>query len=462
MAAETFDLIVIGSGPGGYVCAIRAAQLGMKVACVEKEQRLGGTCLNVGCIPSKALLESSHYYEKARQEFKEHGILVSEVKLDLAQMQKRRESVVSGITSGVEFLFKKNKITRLSGVASFQSANEISVGGSVYQAKNFVIATGSTPIDLPQIRFDHEMIVDSTDALTFPKVPKRLLIIGAGVIGVELGSVWNRLGSEVIVLEALPQILGTMDESLSRAAQRIFTKQGLTFHLETKIESAKRVGKEVKIEAQSPTGKVEFSADKLLIAIGRKANTEGLNAAKAGVTLDARGRVEVDASFRTKVSHIYAIGDVIQGPMLAHKAEEEGVAVAEIIAKHHGHVNYETVAGIVYTSPEIASVGLTEAQCKEKGLSYKSGQFFFKANGRAKAMGESEGFVKLLADSKTDRLLGAHILGPNASELIAEVVMAMEFGASAEDVARTVHAHPTLVEAIKEAALDVDRRAIHS
>lgn len=465
---EKFDVLVIGGGPGGYVCAIRAAQLGFKTACVEDRPALGGTCLNVGCIPSKALLESSHHYHSVQHSFESHGIKVGKVSLDLPTLLARKDQVVTGITGGVAYLFNKNKVTWLKGKARLTGPGKVAVdakGETIeYEASHIVIATGSAPINLKSAPFDHKNIVDSEDALNFPAVPKHLIVVGGGVIGLELGSVWLRLGARVTVIEALGNILGPMDGAISAAALKLFTKQGMEFNLNSFLNQAQVTGAgKVKV-SYTVDGKTpkEVECDKVLVAIGRRAYTDGLGLESVGLATDKAGRIEVDHGFRTKVPGIYAIGDVIAGPMLAHKAEEEGVALAELIAGQPGHVNYEAIPNVVYTWPEVASVGITSEECAAKGIAVKEGKFFFKANGRAKAMGEADGFVKMIADAKTDRLKGIHIIGPMASELIAEAALAFEYGASAEDIARSVHAHPTLAEAMKEAALDVAQRAIHS
>jgi len=461
-----FDLIVIGAGPGGYVAAIRAAQLGLNVACVESRATLGGTCLNVGCIPSKALLQSSEAFSHVSHKIAEHGIKVSGATFDLKKMLGRKNDIVTGLTRGIEGLFKKNKVTWLKGRGSFVDAHTVAVsaGGKAtnYTAKNFIIATGSEPVELKAIApFDGETIVSSTEALEFDQVPDHLVVVGAGVIGLELGSVWLRLGAKVTVIEALDRILPPMDGMVSAAMQKILAKQGFNFLLGCKLQSAKKSGKSLKIQYDQAGKSEEIKADRMLVAVGRRPLTAGLDLAKAGVTLSQSGRVDIDAHFRTKIPHIYAIGDVVDGPMLAHKAEDEGVAAAEIIAGKAGHVNYEAIPNVVYTWPEVASVGLTEEQCKTKNLAIRTGQFPFLANGRARCLGDTDGFVKIIADEKTDRLLGCHIVGPTASELIAEVAVAFEFGASAEDLARSCHAHPTLAEAIKEAAMGVEKRTIH-
>jgi dihydrolipoamide dehydrogenase len=461
--AENFDLIVIGSGPGGYVCAIRAAQLGLKVACVEKRATLGGTCLNIGCIPSKALLHSSENFHEVVHGFKDHGINASDISIDIARMQARKGEVVTANTKGIEFLFKKNKITWLKGAAKFTGPNEIDVAGSAYTAKSIVIATGSESIPLKGVEVDEKRIVTSTGALELDKVPGHLVIIGAGVIGLELGSVWHRLGAEVTVIEFLDRITPGIDNEISKTFQQILTKQGFKFKLGSKVTGATVNGEQVSLTVEPAAGGAAetVTADIVLLAIGRYAYTEGLNLAAAGVATDERGRVKTDAHFATNVPGVYAIGDVIAGAMLAHKAEEEGVALAETLAGQHGHVNYGAIPSVVYTWPEVAAVGQTEEELKAAGVAYKIGKFPFMANGRARAMGALDGFVKLLADKDTDKLLGAHIIGPDAGTLIAECVTAIEFGASAEDVARICHAHPTLSEVVKEAALAVDGRPIH-
>ncbi|WP_149539988.1 dihydrolipoyl dehydrogenase [Siccirubricoccus phaeus] len=460
---ESFDVIVIGAGPGGYVAAIRAAQLGLKTACVEKRETLGGTCLNIGCIPSKALLQSSENFEEAAHKFADHGVVVEGVKLDLARMQARKGEVVSANVKGVEFLFRKNKITWLKGAGRLAAPGKVAVGEEVYEAKHVILASGSESVPLQGVKVDEKQIVTSTGALELAAVPKHLVVIGAGVIGLELGSVWRRLGAEVTVVEFLDRILPGMDAETCKAFERVLVKQGFKFRLKSKVTAAVpgADGVTVTVEPAAGGAAEELKADIVLLAIGRRAYTEGLGLEAAGVALDERGRIKVDAHFATNVPGIYAIGDVIAGPMLAHKAEEEGVAVAEIIAGQAGHVNYEAIPAVVYTWPEVASVGATEEQLKAAGVAYKAGKFPFTANGRARAMGDTDGFVKLIAEAKTDRLLGAHIVGPDAGTLIAELAIAIEFGASAEDVARTSHAHPSLNEAVKEAALAVGGRALH-
>jgi len=461
--AESFDVIVIGAGPGGYVCAIRAAQLGMKVACVEKRATLGGTCLNVGCIPSKALLQSSEHYEEALHKLAEHGVNVGQVSLDLGRMQARKAEVVGANVKGVEFLFKKNKVTWLKGEARIAGAGRVAVGDTEYEAKNIVIASGSESIPLPGVVVDEKRIVTSTGGLELDAVPGHLVVIGGGYIGLEMGSVWSRLGAEVTVIEFLDRLVPAMDNEVGKQFERVLGKQGFKFKLKTKVVSAVAddTGVELTLEPAAGGAAETLRADVVLLAIGRRPYIAGLGLDSAGVALDERGRVKVDAHYATNVPGIWAIGDVIVGPMLAHKAEEEGVAVAEILAGQKGHVNYGAIPGVVYTWPEVASVGETEEQLKARGQAYKVGKFPFTANGRARAMGETDGFVKILADKASDRVLGAHIIGPDAGTLIAEIALAMEFGASAEDVARTCHAHPSLNEAVKEAALAVDGRALH-
>ncbi len=461
--SDSFDVIVIGAGPGGYVCAIRAAQLGMRVACVEKRDTLGGTCLNVGCIPSKALLQSSEHYEEAMHKLAEHGVNVGQVTLDLGRMQARKAEVVGANVKGVEFLFKKNKVTWLKGEGRVSGAGKVVVDGTEYETKNIIIASGSESIPLPGVEVDEKRIVTSTGGLELDKVPGHLVVIGGGYIGLEMGSVWSRLGAEVTVIEFLDRLVPAMDNEVGKQFERVLGKQGFKFKLRTKVVSAVADGEGVTLTLEPAAGgeAETLRADVVLLAIGRRPYIAGLGLDSAGVALDERGRVKVDGHFATNVPGIWAIGDVIAGPMLAHKAEEEGVAVAEIIAGQKGHVNYGAIPGVVYTWPEVASVGETEEQLKARGQAYKSGKFPFTANGRARAMGETDGFVKILADKATDRVLGAHIIGPDAGTLIAEIALAMEFGASAEDVARTCHAHPSLNEAVKEAALAVDGRALH-
>ncbi len=469
---ETYDLVVIGSGPGGYVCAIRAAQLGLKTACIEKDKTLGGTCLNVGCIPSKALLSVSEKYEQAAHQFAGLGIDVGTPKADLGKMMAHKDKVVAANTQGIAFLFKKNKVTHIVGTGAVKGAGVVEVNGKTINAKNIVIATGSESTPLKGIDVDEKQIVTSTGALSLEKVPKTLAVIGGGVIGLEMGTVWQRLGAKVTVIEFLDRILPGMDGELSKEAKKILAKQGMEFKLSAKVTAAKTAKGKVTLTLEPAAGGMPGEAGKnnnpetlevetVLLAIGRRPYTQGLGLDKAGVKVDNRGRIEIDDHFQTNVKGIYAIGDVVRGAMLAHKAEDEGVVVAEIIAGQTGHINYDNIPGVVYTFPEVASVGATEEQLKEKGIAYKSGKFPFMANGRARAMAATDGFVKILADAKTDRVLGCHIIGPEAGTLIAEVVAVMEFGGAAEDIARTCHAHPTLNETVKEAALAVDGRPIH-
>ncbi len=467
MSDERFDVVVIGSGPGGYVCAIRAAQLGLKTACVEKDPTRGGTCLNVGCIPSKALLESSERFAMAQHHMAEHGVSVKDVALDLDTMMARKDRIVSELTSGVEMLFKKNKIASITGFGAIKAPGEVEVtadDGSTQTLKTdaIVIATGSVPVGLRGIEFDHDRIVDSTGALSFPEVPKHLVLVGAGVIGLELGSVWARLGSKVTVLEYQDRILPGVDGEIAKLAKRAFEKQGIEFVLGARVQSADVSGTTVDVSWNDKDDATHsIAGDRVLMAIGRRAYTDGLGLAELGVATDKRGRVDVDHDYQTSVPGVFAIGDAIKGPMLAHKAEDEGIALAELLAGREGHLNYDAIPGIVYTHPEVASVGKTEEELKEAGIPYKKGRFKYGANGRAKALGESDGLVKILAHGETDRILGCHIFGARAGDLIAEIALAVEFGASAEDVARSVHAHPTLAEVVREAALDVDRRALH-
>jgi len=465
---QQFDVLVIGSGPGGYVGAIRAGQLGLRTACVEKMPTLGGTCLNVGCIPSKALLDSSEWFAQAKEKFAHHGIVCSGVTLDLPAMMQRKDKVVEGLTKGIDGLFKKNKVTRINGLARFRDTRTVTVTASDgttqdIQARAIVIATGSEPISLPTVPFDGERIVSSTEALTFSEVPKHLVVIGGGAIGLELGSVWLRLGAKVTVVELLPRLVPGIDAQIASALQRSLTKQGFSFMLGSKVTQAAVKNGEVILTVENAKKELsELTADRVLVAVGRKAYTAGLGAAEIGVAFDDHGRVKVDKHYQTNVPGVYAIGDAITGPMLAHKAEEEGVALAELLAGQAGHVNYDVVPGIVYTWPEVASVGLSEETAKASEIPYKIGTFSFLANGRARCMDEADGMVKVIADAKTDRILGVHIVGPRASDIISEAVMAMEFGASAEDMARTMHGHPTLPEALREAALNVDKRSRQS
>jgi dihydrolipoamide dehydrogenase len=453
---ERFDLIVIGSGPGGYVAAIRAAQLGMRVACVEKAKTLGGTCLNIGCIPSKALLDSSELFYLAKNRFQRHGIQVGGVELDLPRMLARKNEVVKGLTDGVAFLFRKNKVTSYQGAGSLAGNGKVQVKGATsteLEAKSILLATGSEPVALPFLPFDGTTVVSSTEALTFDRVPEHLIVIGGGYIGLELGSVWSRLGSKVTVLEFLPKLLPMNDGELAAMLHKHLSKQGLDIHTSTKVTGAKKEGGRVTVSAQKGEEKVEFKGDKVLMSVGRKALSAGLNLEQAGVEFDAKtGKVPVNHHYQTNVAGIYAIGDLIAGPMLAHKASEEGIACVELLAGKPGHVNYDAIPSVIYTHPEFAAVGLTEEQVKETGKPYRVGKVPFAANGRAKAMDDQEGMVKVIADAKSDRILGMHILGPRASDLIAEGVLGMEFSACAEDIARTCHGHPTLGEAVGEAA----------
>ncbi len=456
------DLLVIGAGPGGYVAAVRAAQLGLDVACIEKEQALGGTCLRVGCIPSKAMLESSERYAEARNDFAQHGIVLGDVGLDLQKMLKRKERVIKTSTSGVDYLFKKNKITRYLGHAKFLDRSRVLVSGgdeeTEIKAKNIIIATGSKVATLPGVEIDGDRIAGSTEALSYDTVPEHLVVIGAGYIGLEMGSVWLRLGSQVTVLEYLDRILPGMDAEMAKEAHKLFKKQGMTFELGSKVTGVRVEGDRAIVERD---GADSIECDRVLVAVGRKPNTDDLGLDVIGIELDKRGRVPVDDHFATPVEGVYAVGDVIRGAMLAHKAEEEGVACVEHIVTGYGHVNYNAIPGIVYTHPEVASVGRTEEELQDAGIEYRKGTHPFRANGRARALAQLDGKVKILADAKTDRVLGVHIIGPRAGDLIAEAAVAIEFGASSEDIARTSHAHPTLAEAVKEAALDVDDRAIN-
>ena len=466
--SETFEVVIIGGGPGGYVCAIRSAQLGFKTACIESKNTLGGTCLNVGCIPSKSLLNLSENFNKVKKNFSNLGITTGKVTLNLSKMMKTKEKSVTVLTKGIEFLFKKNKVTYIKGQASFKSNNEIIVqeknSQKIYRANHIIISTGSEPTSLPGIKINEKIIVSSTGALSFNKVPKELVIIGGGYIGLEMGSVWKRLGSNVTVIEFLDHIVTGMDKDISIEFLKILKKQEINFKLNSKVTAVSVVkGKAVVDYTSNETSvREKIHADKVLVAVGRKPNTEGLNLKKMSIKCDNQGRIQVDNKFQTSIKNIYAIGDVIKGPMLAHKAEEEGIAVAEIIAGQSGHVNYNIIPGVIYTSPEVASVGKTEQQLINENIKYKIGKFPFMANSRAKVINEIEGFVKILAEEKTDKLLGVHMIGPHAGDMIAEMVLAMEFGASSEDIARTCHAHPTYSEAIKEAALAVDKRPIHS
>ncbi len=463
---DKFDVVIIGSGPGGYVAAIRAGQLGLKTAIVEKDKELGGTCLNIGCIPSKALLTSSDHFVFAQKEAVKHGIVIDNVHVDLTKMLQRKDKVVKTLTGGVRALMKTNKVTTFEGLGTITAAGKVSVKSSAgetqeIETKNIVIATGSVPVELPFAKFNGQTIVSSTEALCFTEAPAKLLVIGAGAIGLELGSVWARLGSEVTVLEFLPRIAIGFDLELSNLLQRSLTAQGMKFHLETKVTAVKIDNGRATATATKGKEELKFEADKVLVSVGRKPFSDGVGAEKAGVELDEKKRVKIDNHFRTNVEGIYAIGDVVAGPMLAHKAEEEGIACVEILAGKSGHVNYDVIPGIIYTNPELAGVGLTEEQAKEKQIDYRVGKFPFRANGRALANEDVDGMVKFVADAKTDRILGAHILQHGASELIAEAASVMEFGGSSEDLGRTCHSHPTLSEAVKEAALAVEKRALH-
>ncbi|MDB9802728.1 dihydrolipoyl dehydrogenase [Pelagibacteraceae bacterium] len=465
---NNFDLVVIGGGPGGYVCAIRAAQLGLKTACVESRGTLGGTCLNVGCIPSKSLLNLSENYHKAKKDFNNQGIEISDIKLNINKMMSNKEKSVKVLTKGVEFLFKKNKVTYFIGKGVISSKDDVAIYESNnkktnIKTKNIVIATGSSATSLPGIEIDEKNIVSSTGALSFSEVPKDLIVIGGGYIGLEMGSVWSRLGSNVTVVEYLDYITPGMDREVSNEFQKILIKQGIKFKLNNKVTAVTNLKDKVVVDYINNTTSIKErkECNKVLVAVGRKPYTEGLNLSKIGIKKDDKGRIEVNEKLQTSIKNIYAIGDVIKGPMLAHKAEEEGIAVAEILADQAGHVNYDVIPGVIYTSPEVATVGKTEEQLKKENKSYKVGKFPFLANSRAKVNNETDGFVKILADSKTDKVLGVHIIGPHSGDMIAEMALAMEFGASSEDIARTCHAHPTHTEAIKEAALAVDKRPIH-
>ena len=465
--SEQFDLLVIGGGPGGYVCAIRAAQLGLKTGCIESRGTLGGTCLNVGCIPSKSLLNLSDMYKKAQKDYNNLGIEVGEVKLNLKKIMMNKSKSVQVLTKGVEFLFKKNKVTYIKGKGVLFSKNDVVVyengKKTSYKSKNIVIATGSSSSSVPGIEINENNIISSTGAISLEKVPKSMVVIGGGYIGLEMGSVWSRLGSDVTVIEYLDHITPGMDREVSKEFQKILTKQGIKFLLNNKVTNVKDVNNKVIVEFEDKNtkNKNKIECEKVLVSVGRKPYTEGLNLSKIGINKDKKGRIDVDKEFRTSIKNIFAIGDVIKGPMLAHKAEEEGIAVAEILAGQSGHVNYDVIPGVIYTSPEVATVGKTEEELKKLKISYKIGKFPFMANSRAKVNNETEGFVKILADSKTDIVLGVHIIGPHSGDMIAEMAIAMEFGASSEDIARTCHAHPTHTEAIKEAALAVEKRPIH-
>jgi len=464
---EKFQVAVIGGGPGGYVCSIRLAQLGYKVACIDSRNTLGGTCLNIGCIPSKSLLNLSEKFH-ATKNLPEEGIEIGSVNLNLDKMMKNKDKVVATLTKGVQFLLKKNKVEHIKGHASFQSSNKILIKNNqnkeqVIEAEKVVISSGSEPVSLPNVKFDEQKIISSTGALSLKSVPKKMIVVGGGYIGLEMGSVWSRLGSDVQVIEFLDHITPGMDSEISKEFLKILKKQGIKFHLEHKVENVKKTTKGITVQVSNKENKkIDIESDILLIAVGRKPNTEKLNLEKVGIKLDNKKRIIVDKKYQTNIKNIFAIGDAIEGPMLAHKAEDEGIAVAELINGQEGHVNYGVIPGVVYTSPEVAMVGKTEEQLKKERVDYKLGKFSLIANSRAKTINETDGFVKMLADSKTDKVLGVHIIGSNAGELIAEMVLAMEFGASSEDIARTCHAHPTFSESIKESALAVDKRAIHS
>ena len=465
--SDKFEAVVIGGGPGGYVCAIRLAQLGIKTACIESRGSLGGTCLNVGCIPSKSLLNLSEEFNKVKN-LSNKGIEVGEVKLNLPKMMKNKDKAVTILTKGVEFLLKKNKVTYFKGTGSFKSKNEILIKDdkneeTLISTDTTIIATGSLPVSLPGVEIDEKVIVSSTGALNLTKVPKKMVVVGGGYIGLEMGSVWSRLGAEVHVVEFLDHITPGMDKEISNEFMKILKKQKINFHMQNKVEKIQKTKSGAVVHTIDQSGNQnKFESDIVLISVGRKPNTNGLNLEKIGVELDDKKRVKTNKKFQTNIDSVYAIGDVIDGPMLAHKAEDEGIAVAENIAGQAGHVNYDTIPGVIYTTPEVASIGKTEEQLKNDNVKYKIGKFSFMANSRAKAIDDAEGFVKILADEKTDKVLGAHLIGPHAGELIAEIGIAMEFGASSEDIARTCHAHPTFSEAVKEAALSVDKRTIHS
>ena len=474
MAGKQFDVLVIGGGPGGYVAAIRAAQLGFNTACCESESyddpkgevRLGGTCLNVGCVPSKALLQSSEHFDNARHGFVMHGITVDDVRIDVRTMVKRKDNIVTQLTGGIKGLFKKHKITLLPGHGKFTGGGEdgweVDVAGEVVTAKHVIVATGSRPRHLDGISVDNKLVCDNAGALAFDAVPKRLGVIGAGVLGLELGSVWKRLGAEVTILEALPEFLAAADAAVAREAWKVFTKkQGLDIRLGVKINKVTNGRKGITVEYDAGDESHVLECDKLIVSVGRMPNTEGLGCEAVGLKLDERGRIDVDDHCRSNLPNVWAVGDVVRGPMLAHKGMEEGVMVAELIAGQAGHCNYDAVPWVIYTHPEIAWVGKTEQQLKSAGIEYRAGQIPFSANGRALGQGETSGFIKMLADAKTDQILGVHVIGTNASELISEAVVAMEFHASSEDIARIVHAHPTLSEVMHEAALAVDKRPLH-
>ncbi len=465
--APTYDLVIIGSGPGGYVCAIRAAQLGLRVALVEKRRTLGGTCLNIGCIPSKALLESSEVYARTLTEIAEHGVVADSVSLDLERMLTRKARIVQELVEGVAMLMKKNKVDVFTGHGMVTAKDRVRVHGddsdTELETRNICLAMGSEPVELPFMKFDGERIVSSTEALSFAKVPKKMVVVGAGAVGLEMGSVWRRLGAEVTVVELLPTITPFADKQMAGTLQRALAEQGIEFLLEAKVTGAKVLKKSVKVSVQTKNGDTrELPCDVVLVSVGRRPVIRGCGLEEVGVELDKAGRVTVDEHLRTSVEGIWAIGDLVRGPMLAHKAEDEGISLAETLAGKSGHVNYDTIPNVVYTEPELAMVGRTEAELKEAGIPYSTGRFMFRPNGRAKSLGQLHGMVKILAHAQTDRILGVHMVGPRVSELIAEAVVAMEFAASAEDLARTCHAHPSLTEVVREAALAVDKRAIHA
>ena len=467
MSKDTsFDVIVIGAGPGGYVCAIRCAQLGLKTALVEKNSRLGGTCLNVGCIPSKALLHSTEVFHELKEHASAHGIICKELEHDLSALMKKKDGVVDQLGKGVRALVTKKGVTCLEGTAHIIGSGEIEIdsgkSAGKYKANEIVIATGSKPVELPFLPYDGKVVVNSDHGIAFDSVPKKMAVIGAGAIGLELGCVWSRLGAEVEIIEFLPEICPQLDPEMSKVARRIFEKQGLSFRLETKVASAKVTKGKATLTLESSKGEEELSVDRVLVAVGRGPCTDGLGLAEAGVEVDERGRISVDESFQTNLTGVRAIGDVIYGPMLAHKAEEDGVACAEILAGQSGHVNYDMVPGVIYVDPEVANVGLSEKQAKDRGIEVRSGSFPMAANGRALATGATDGMVKVVADAQTDKLLGVQVIARGASELIASAVAHMEYGGSAEDLARTIHAHPTLSESLKEAALSADGRGLHS
>jgi len=465
MAEKTYDLVVIGSGPGGYVCAIRAAQLGLKTAIVEKRSTLGGTCLNIGCIPSKALLESSELFARANHDLSDHGVAFKGVSLDLERMMYRKSKIVEDLVGGVAMLMKKNKIDVHHGRGVLEDASTVQVHGDTdvtLSTKNVCLAMGSEPVELPFLKFDGDRVVSSTEALSFEKVPRSLVVVGAGAVGLEMGSVWSRLGAEVTFIELLPTITPFADAQIAKSLQRSLESQGMAFKLQSRVTGAEVLKTKVKLQVEDKEGSTDqVDAERVLVAVGRRPVTDGTGLEKAGVELDDNGRVAVDGHFKTNVDNVYAIGDLIHGPMLAHKAEDDGIALAELLAGQPGHVDYDTIPNVVYTEPELAMVGRTEQQLKDADIPYSTGRYMFRPNGRAKAMGLTDGMVKILAHKETDRILGVHMVGPRVSELIAEAVVAMEMRASAEDLARTCHAHPTLTEVVREAALAVDKRAIH-